>query len=85
MRDSVTTGALRVYGFFPDDERFVFLLGNVKKKDKDQDALKNARKRMKRLLNGEGRTDGFVFAERITDSTPEGTPRESGDGGGESL
>lgn len=85
VRDSVTTGALRVYGFFPDDKRFVFLLGNVKKKDKDQDALKNARKRMKRLLNGEGWTDGFVFAERTTDATPEGTPCESSDRGGESL
>jgi hypothetical protein len=85
VRKSVPTGALRVYGFFPDEMRFVFLLGNVKKKDRDKDAIKTARQRMKRLANGEGYTHEFVFAERTSDSITEGTPCESGNGGGESF
>lgn len=85
VRKRISTGALRVYGFFPDDSRFVFLLGNIKKKDNDQDALKTARKRKKQLLNGEGSTHEFDFSERTTEGTSEGSPFQSGNGGGEFI
>jgi hypothetical protein len=83
VRKSIQRGALRVYGFFPDDARFVFLLGNLKKKNKDQDAVRVARKRLRQITKGEGSTHEFVFTERTTESATERTPRQSSDGGGE--
>jgi len=53
VRKSVSAGALRVYGYFPDGlPVFVFLLGVVKKTTKDHVGVDVARTRLKRLKNG---------------------------------
>ena len=67
VRKNVSTGALRVYGYFPEDlSVFVFLLGVVKKTSKDREGVDAARTRLKRLKNGNGDTHEFDFEERTT-------------------
>ena len=67
VRKNVSTGALRVYGYFTEDlSVFVFLLGVVKKTSKDREGVDAARTRLKRLKNGNGDTHEFDFEERTT-------------------
>lgn len=76
VRKSVSAGALRVYGYFPDGlPVFVFLLGVVKKTTKDHVGVDVARTRLKRLKNGEGDTHEFNFEER---TSPEDSTGQAG-------
>jgi hypothetical protein len=76
VKKRVSSGALRVYGFFPDESNtFVFLLGVVKKKTKDREGMELARTRLKRLKSGEGDTHEFDFEER---ASPEDSPGQEG-------
>lgn len=78
VRKSVSTGALRVYGYFPDGPPvFVFLLGVVKKKTKDRDGVNSARTRLNRLKNGQGDTHEFNFEERTPPEDSTGQAGES--------
>ncbi len=82
----VPTGAMRVYGYFPDDtNRFVFLCGVIKKKTKDRDGIDTALLRLKSLKKGEGKTYEFDFSERDAAQDSEGENSESPDGGSEPI
>jgi phage-related protein len=82
VRKRVSTGALRVYGYFPDDSNtFVFLHGVVKQKTKDREGVETARKRLKRLKNGEGSTHEFNFKERTPSADSTGQEDQSSIGG----
>jgi phage-related protein len=82
VKKRVSTGALRVYGYFPDDSNtFVFLFGVVKKKTKDREGTELARKRLKRLKNGEGETHEFNFEERTSPANSAGQESQSSTGG----
>jgi phage-related protein len=82
VKKRVSTGALRVYGYYPDDSNtFVFLLGVVKKRTKDREGMELARKRLKRLKNREGSTHEFNFEER-TSSEDSAEQEDQGSTGG---
>ena len=86
VRKRVSTGALRVYGYFPDDSNtFVFLFGVVKKKTKDREGTELARKRLKRLKNGEGDTHEFNFEERTSPADSAGQEDQNSTGGIKSI
>jgi hypothetical protein len=64
-RQTTPVGALRIYGYFPEERPavFVFLCGVVKKSKKDNEGIDTARLRLKRLKQGIGGTHEFQFEE----------------------
>jgi len=86
VKKRVSTGALRVYGYFPDDSNtFVFLHGVVKNKTKDHEGTDLAKMRLKRLKNGEGSTHEFNFEERASSEDSTGQKDQGPTGGIKSI
>jgi len=82
IRKSVPRGALRVYGYFEENRRvFVLLHGVVKNKTKDTEGTDLARKRLKRLANGDGTTNELDREERVAGANPTEPEGEGSVGG----
>ncbi|MHB1700944.1 MAG: hypothetical protein ACYCSN_12595 [Acidobacteriaceae bacterium] len=62
-KKSTPRGALRIYGVRRGNI-FLMLNGVLKKTKKDSIGTELARKRLKRLMNGQGSTHGFNFKEK---------------------
>jgi hypothetical protein len=56
--------ALRIYGWFRDDEHFLFLNGEVKEKNHDRRGMRTAELRLKEFLKDNGSFHEFDFKER---------------------
>lgn len=71
IRKKTDHGALRVYGCFRDEPHvFVFLNGELKKTNKDNQGMDAARLRLKKLNQKVGTTHEFDFEKEPTRTNP---------------
>jgi phage-related protein len=80
IRDTSPRGALRVYGQFIANDKFLLLHACIKKKNKDKDGVDKAKLRLKEFNKKNGGASEFNFEEEPSkqDSSEQGDEIEAG-------
>ncbi len=80
IRASSKRGAIRIYGQFTEEGRFLLLFGHIKKKTHDREGINTAKLRLKEFNKGMGSASEFDFEAEPSEEDSSEPGGESGPG-----